>query len=156
MKPPSLSVKNWFGAAILSINVGRIGNTEAFVVTGSSLETSRIRVIGHHSIGGLHGEGLASRVEVGNVADESNSSVDGFCHDGSGSRGTSRGEDGHSNRLTLAQGMSRALGHVSSVECGGVKTALTGDSCAIDDSRAAGDGGNDSGERRHVEKGIGK
>ena len=113
------------------------------------MEFGRIGVFGHHGFGGLLGEGLASAVEVGDVTDEFDSGVDGLSDHSADGSGTGRDKDGSDDGLTLDEAMGRVI---SSLESNRGEAALGRKYGAVDDSRAAGDSSDDSGEGRHVEK----
>lgn len=137
----------------LSVDVGRIGDREIFVVAGRSLEALRIRVPSHHLVCGLLRESLATGVEVRDVTDECNNSSDSLVDDSGGGSGTSRGQNGSRDRLTLDEDGSRVLGRVSGLERGGVKTTLgSRNGRTVNDDGAASDSGDHGRERRHIER----
>lgn len=131
----------------LSVDVGGVSDREALVIAGGGLETGRIGVVGHHVLGSLLSEGLTSRIKVLDVADECGSGTNGLGDHSADRSGTSREENSSEDRLALAEVVGASL----ESDTGGNAT-VGGNSSAVDDSRAASDSGNDSGERRHVEK----
>jgi hypothetical protein len=131
---------------VLSIDVGGVSDREALVVAGGGLEAGRIRVSGHHLFGSLLSEGLASGIKVGDVANELGGGGDGLGDHGADSGGTSREENSSDDWLALGEAV------VARLERGSGEAAPSRDNGTVDDSRAAGDSGNDGGERRHAEK----
>jgi hypothetical protein len=95
------------------------------------------------------GKGLASVVKVGDVTDEFGSGADGLGDYSADGSGTGRDKDGSGDGLTLGDAMDRGI---PSLESDGGEAALGRNYGAVDKSRAAGDGSDDSGEGRHVEK----
>jgi hypothetical protein len=133
----------------LSIDVGGISDGEGLVVAGGGLEAGRIRVFGHHGVGSLLSEGLASGIEVLDVANELGSGLDGLGNHGADGGGSSCEENSSEDGLTLGEAVG---GVIAGLESDGGKAALGRDDGAVNDSRAASDSGKDGGERRHVEK----
>ena len=90
---------------------------------------------------------LTTRVEAGNVTDEGGSGGHGLTDNGADGRGTSRGQNSSSDGLTLAD-----EGVVPGLEGGGSKTILDsgGEGSTVNDGRAAGEGGDNGSERRHL------
>lgn len=126
---------------VLTVDVGGVSDREALVVAGGGLEAGRVRVPSHHLFGGLLSKGFASGIEVLDVTNEIGSGADGLADDSADSCGTSRDENSSENWLALAEAVLTGLKSGSARRYGG----------AVDDSRAAGESGDDGGERRHVE-----
>lgn len=126
---------------VLAVDVGGVSDREALVVAGGGLEAGRVGIPSHHLLGGLFGEGLASRIEVLDVTNEFGSGADGLGDDSADSRGTSRDENSSEDWFALAEAV------LSGIE----SASAHGDGGAVDNSRAAGKSGDDGGERRHVE-----
>jgi hypothetical protein len=128
----------------LSVDFCGVGDREGLVVAGGGLEAGRIRVFCHHGAGSLLSEGLASGIEVRDVADEFGSGGDSLADHSADSGGTGGDENSSEDWLALGEVV------VACLESG--KAALHRDGGAVDDNRAAGESSDDCGERRHVEK----
>jgi hypothetical protein len=131
---------------VLSIDVGGVSDREGLVIAGGGLESGRIGVPSHHLFGSLLSEGLASRIKVGDVANELSGGADGLGDYSADGGGTSRDENSSGDWLALAKAIAARLERDSG------EAVLRRDSGTVDNSRAAGNSGDDGGERRHPEK----
>ena len=113
------------------------------------MEFGRIGIFGHHGFGSLLGESLASSVEVRDVTDKFDSGVNGLGDHSADGSGPGRDKDGSDDGLALGEAIGRAI---PSLKSDGGKAALCRNYSTVDNSRAAGDSSDNSGEGRHVEK----
>lgn len=115
----------------------------------------RVGVFGYYGVCGLLGECFMISVEVGDIVDEGDSSVDSFVDDGSGCCGIGCGQNGCCDRFMFVQDVFRVFGDVLILECGGMEVVCRRDSSVINDGRVVGDSGNDGSEIRYFVRSYG-